>query len=176
VSAQFLLPKNVDTMEIRLADWIRLPLFDAQRGDIGLAWSIFKIRGTPDEVNWPDFDRLPHATGVEFRKVPSVDLKSHLPNLPSDVPSTGSGHEASSIITASPLDLIHRLLMYPPHRRFKAADSLRHPWFQTDSHGDLLLPSEHPGTKEAPAQHRWNTVWNENELGHWLSMFLQEKL
>lgn len=35
------------------AKWERVPLFDASRGSIGLAWSIFKIRGTPDSDNWP---------------------------------------------------------------------------------------------------------------------------
>ena len=33
--------------------WSRDSLFDAQRGSIGLAWSIFKIRGTPNVENWP---------------------------------------------------------------------------------------------------------------------------
>jgi cyclin-dependent kinase 8/11 len=37
----------------RITSWHRLPLFDAERGDIGLAWSIFKVRGTPNETNWP---------------------------------------------------------------------------------------------------------------------------
>lgn len=35
-----------------LSSWRRLPLFNADRGDIGLAWSIFKIRGTPNEMTW----------------------------------------------------------------------------------------------------------------------------
>jgi hypothetical protein len=37
----------------RITSWCRLPLFNAERGDIGLAWSIFKVRGTPNETNWP---------------------------------------------------------------------------------------------------------------------------
>jgi len=37
----------------RITSWHRLPLFNADRGDIGLAWSIFKVRGTPNEMNWP---------------------------------------------------------------------------------------------------------------------------
>jgi hypothetical protein len=37
----------------RINSWRRLPLFDPDRGDIGLAWSIFKVRGTPNETNWP---------------------------------------------------------------------------------------------------------------------------
>ena len=36
-----------------MTSWRRLPLFNADRGDIGLAWSIFKVRGTPNETNWP---------------------------------------------------------------------------------------------------------------------------
>jgi len=37
----------------RIISWRRLRLFDADRGDIGLAWSIFKVRGTPNKTNWP---------------------------------------------------------------------------------------------------------------------------
>lgn len=37
----------------RITSWRRLPLFSANRGDIGLAWSIFKVKGTPNEANWP---------------------------------------------------------------------------------------------------------------------------
>jgi len=37
----------------RMTSWRRVPLFDPDRGDIGLAWSIFKVRGTPNELNWP---------------------------------------------------------------------------------------------------------------------------
>jgi hypothetical protein len=41
------------TSPTRITSWRRLPLFDADRGDIGLAWSIFKVKGTPDDKNWP---------------------------------------------------------------------------------------------------------------------------
>lgn len=37
----------------RMTSWRRVPLFNADRGDIGLAWSIFKVRGNPNETNWP---------------------------------------------------------------------------------------------------------------------------
>jgi serine/threonine protein kinase len=33
--------------------WRRDSLFDASRGEIGLAWSIFQTRGTPTETSWP---------------------------------------------------------------------------------------------------------------------------
>jgi len=35
------------------AQWTRESLFNGQRGEIGLAWSIFKILGTPTNDNWP---------------------------------------------------------------------------------------------------------------------------
>ncbi|KAG1801882.1 hypothetical protein EV424DRAFT_397289 [Suillus variegatus] len=33
--------------------WARDSLFDSTRGEIGLAWSIFKTQGSPNETNWP---------------------------------------------------------------------------------------------------------------------------
>lgn len=34
-------------------EWERYSLFDGSRGDIGLAWSIFRTRGSPTPENWP---------------------------------------------------------------------------------------------------------------------------
>ncbi|KAF8971793.1 kinase-like domain-containing protein [Flammula alnicola] len=64
------------------AQWRRDSLFNGERGEIGLAWSIFKIFGTPDSVNWPEFEHLPGATSVVFNVVPAVSLRPLLPNLP----------------------------------------------------------------------------------------------
>lgn len=36
-----------------IGKWSRVSLFDSSRGEIGLAWSIFRVRGTPDQTNWP---------------------------------------------------------------------------------------------------------------------------
>lgn len=33
--------------------WTRDSLFNGERGEIGLAWSIFKIFGTPTAESWP---------------------------------------------------------------------------------------------------------------------------
>src|SRR5260370_37547770 len=35
------------------ARWCRDHVFDCSRGELGLIWSIFKIRGTPDSTTWP---------------------------------------------------------------------------------------------------------------------------
>lgn len=44
-----LLKKNIDYR----ARWNRCTLFDGDRGELGLAWSIFRLRGTPDDKVWP---------------------------------------------------------------------------------------------------------------------------
>lgn len=43
--------------------WSRDSLFNAERGSIGLAWSIFKIRGSPTVETWPvrQHTILPHS-------------------------------------------------------------------------------------------------------------------
>ncbi len=33
--------------------WVRKPIFDASKGEIGLLWSIFRTLGTPNEGSWP---------------------------------------------------------------------------------------------------------------------------
>jgi cyclin-dependent kinase 8/11 len=48
----FILPSNVRPGDPS-ARWRRDSLFNAERGEIGLAWSIFRIRGTPTNETWP---------------------------------------------------------------------------------------------------------------------------
>ncbi|KAJ3930932.1 MAG: kinase-like domain-containing protein [Lentinula lateritia] len=119
--------------------YARSPLFDASRGEIGLAWSIFKVLGTPREpVNeqentqswaWPGFKDLPDAQKVEFTRVDGVDLDHVLPNLPPE-----------NIENPAPaVDLISSFLRYPPERRRKVEDAQRHPFF---SCAERLLPED----------------------------------
>ncbi|KAG7571013.1 hypothetical protein FFLO_00977 [Filobasidium floriforme] len=67
--------------------WKRQTLFDGESGEIGLAWSIFRVMGTPGLEGggeWKSFGSLPDAFKVSFeprRKVPLVDV---LPFLPQD--------------------------------------------------------------------------------------------
>lgn len=48
----FILPKDIRAGDPNTR-WQRDPLFDGTKGEIGLAWSIFKIRGTPTAETWP---------------------------------------------------------------------------------------------------------------------------
>lgn len=49
----FILPQDAESMTFYSAEWRRKSLFHATRGSIGLAWSIFSLRGTPNKENWP---------------------------------------------------------------------------------------------------------------------------
>ncbi|KAI5119776.1 hypothetical protein M0805_009247 [Coniferiporia weirii] len=175
----YVIPKDVDSITFRSAEWMRLPLFDGRRGSIGLAWSIFRLRGTPGEENWPDFDNLPDANKVQFKVVPSVDLCPHLPNLPSGTESTGSAHAPPPASVPSPLDLIHRLLVYPPGDRIKATSALKHPWFLSTSGTLPLPPADYPETKDAtedaPAERSPQPLWHGKDLGHWLSIAFKQR-
>ena len=47
----FIVPKNFSKQPY--IKWERTSLYDSSRGQIGLAWSIFKIHGTPTSETWP---------------------------------------------------------------------------------------------------------------------------
>ncbi|KAH8825649.1 kinase-like domain-containing protein [Flagelloscypha sp. PMI_526] len=132
--------------EVQFAKWTRNSLFAGDRGEIGLAWSIFKIRGTPDEENWPSFKNLPDARSVQFKMTPTVDIKTFLPNLPplpldtsQMLSALAEKHFPPEEQINHPVDVILRLLVYPPERRIEAVDASRHVWFE-----DVLLPDGYP--------------------------------
>ncbi|KAK0185157.1 kinase-like protein, partial [Armillaria mellea] len=98
---------------------VRKALFDGTRGEIGLAWSIFKI---PRHSN-----KLPDASRVQFIVVPAVSLEPILPHLPHC--NDGTPHE---------LHLLQSLLRYPPSSRITATDALAHSCFADR----ILIPPE----------------------------------
>jgi len=48
----FIIPKSLG-MSYPGSHWKRDTLFNGDRGEIGLAWSIFKVFGTPTSSTWP---------------------------------------------------------------------------------------------------------------------------
>ncbi|KAJ4490190.1 kinase-like domain-containing protein [Lentinula aciculospora] len=123
--------------------YTRNSLFDVSRGEIGLAWSIFKVFGTPREPAnkqeeaeswaWPGFKDLPDAQKVEFTKVDGMILnKQVLPNLPTEVSNASDTANAA-------VDLIRNLLRYPPAWRMKAKDVQGHVFF---SFAQSLFPED----------------------------------
>ncbi|KAG9313846.1 kinase-like protein [Chiua virens] len=140
----FIIPRgNRPRPGIPTGRWTRTSLFDATRGEIGLAWSIFRVRGTPNESTWPSFLTLPDASKVSFANVDAVDLSSRLPNLPlstSSIRLDTTTHVPLPDPVSSPLDLIHRFLVYEPARRLRPSEALGHPWFKAEP--GLVLPTD----------------------------------
>lgn len=101
-----------------------------------------------------------------------MELKPHLPNLPQDAESTGSAHAIPFDVPTrcSPLDLIHRLLVYPPRDRLKAAEVLNHPWFLENQNTDepLLLPAD--SVQKSSGTNMICADWYNRDLGFWLEL------
>jgi len=163
---RFIIPKR-----LRIGDpsnrWARDSLFDSTRGEIGLAWSIFKTRGSPNQANWPSFLSLPDATKLSFIDVQPVDLPSILPNLPSSAMQydvNTKTHMPPETMSPTPIDLIHRFLVYEPSQRLRPSKALTHPWFSSEP---LLIPDDYP-----PPSSQGDSMtlsWGGKSLGGWLS-------
>ncbi|RDB19371.1 Cyclin-dependent kinase 20 [Hypsizygus marmoreus] len=167
----FIIPKNILPGSPE-TEWYRDSLFNGKRGELGLAWSIFKVRGSPTSANWPEFESLPDAKGVNFIDAPPVPLAPLLPNLPQ--PSTGTKDEDLSGIhfphddmEPFALDLLSRFLVYPSMNRIKATRALSHPWFADK----ILLPVSYPA--EFISDGKRSTVEMEGKaLGQWLQIMM----
>ncbi|KAI9066459.1 kinase-like protein [Trametes sanguinea] len=153
----FIVPKGLDASSPDV-EWSRDSLYDASRGAIGLAFSIFKVHGTPTEETWPTFKKLPDAQKVTFIQVPPVDLRRLLPNLPPQ--ETICEHNDC-------LDLVSKFLVYPPESRLKATDASLHPFFKRGV--PLLLPRGYP--RDNLDNHAVET-WNGCDLPNILASYL----
>ncbi|KAI0673836.1 kinase-like protein [Trametes maxima] len=153
----FIVPRGL-SLRSPDVEWERDSLYDASRGAIGLAFSIFKIHGTPTEDTWPTFKQLPDAQKVTFIQVPPVDLHKLLPNLPAI--EVQPEHDLC-------LDLVRKLLVYPPESRLRAKDALSHPIFERGL--PLLLPTGYPrdGLPQGSIE-----VWQDRTLVDVLSQYL----
>ncbi|KAH7886362.1 kinase-like protein [Phlebopus sp. FC_14] len=170
--APFIIPPTVRPTDPR-ARWTRDSLFDGERGEIGLAWSIFKIRGSPDESRWPSFNDLPDAGKVSFIDAEPTDLARLLPNLPpSTVGAAGvdttTHSPAPTSVASTPLDLLHRFLVYEPPRRLRPTDALHHPWFTATTASDqpggmILLPEGYAAPSTSSANFIFS--WQNKSLG-----------
>ncbi|KAI0714785.1 kinase-like protein [Earliella scabrosa] len=154
--APFVVPRGLSPTQDGV-EWTRESLYDASRGQIGLAWSIFRVHGTPTEETWPAFKELPDAQKVTFVQVPPVDLLTLLPNLP---PADTQPEHAQC------LDLVSRLLVYPPERRLRPAFALKHGLFATGL--PLLLPVGYPAD-DGPGKHLWGSRRLADVLSQYLS-------
>lgn len=130
---------------------------------------VFRISSADDTVK--TFKDLPHASSVTFISTPPVDMSTLLPNLPLTLksePHQVTSHFPPEVSSPTPLDLIHRLLVYPPASRLNAAETLKHPWFGADS---TLLPDGY-GTEECTETLQVCHHWGGKTLGEWMHLHL----
>ncbi|KAI0253193.1 kinase-like protein [Lactifluus subvellereus] len=152
------------------SEWERYPLFDGSRGDIGLAWSIFRTRSSPTPENWPTFTELPDANKINFIDSPGVYLSTLLPHLNAPLPLGRPAHFLPAQQEPTVVDLLQRLLIYPPDSRLKAAEALGHPWLLSD--GPLVLPRAAALTGGNPSQDTAAEIRDGKTAGEWLKLFL----
>ncbi|OWT38446.1 STE/STE11 protein kinase [Cryptococcus neoformans Bt1] len=100
----------------------RQPMFDASFGTLGLAASIFKIRGTPSLDTWPTFSQLPDAGKIGFPSSRPIPLTS-----PLILPHLQEGHDE---LMAAASEVIEGLLTLDPGRRLTAKKALESRWFE----------------------------------------------
>ena len=92
----FIIPKTLRFGNPNLR-WFRQALFNAERGEIGLAWSIFKIRGTPTTEIWPVRQSLYYLTSLLNV---SLDIQGLAPFLESVIQHCPSSR--SVLVTSQP--------------------------------------------------------------------------
>ncbi|ETO29677.1 hypothetical protein RFI_07445, partial [Reticulomyxa filosa] len=81
--------------------------------EIDQLFQIFKILGTPNEDVWPGVSRL-------------ENYKQHFPCWK---PQSLSNVLQNSNLGQDGIDLIEKMLTYPPNKRITAKEALLHPWF-----------------------------------------------
>ncbi|KAF7783933.1 hypothetical protein Agabi119p4_98 [Agaricus bisporus var. burnettii] len=201
----FIIPPHLNTTNPSTY-WSRNTLYDASRSEIGLAWSIFKIHGTPNAQLWPEWPSLPQSQTLLFNSVQGKGLtKEILPHLTPDEVLKGDDDQPIPTIN----DLMNRFLRYPYRARLSFANALAHPWFTKsniiltppdykaaiDSHWDSLLVSnednEPPRLKveqvwqpsqeakvaaKETVKNQMVEVWNGKQFGEWLGELLGTRL
>jgi len=137
--------------------WSRDTLYDSSRSEIGLAWSIFKVHGTPNQNIWPEWKALPQSQTLIFNDVDGKGLTREL--LPHLIPEE-EGKGSDSRPQATIVDLMSRFLRYPYRARLSFADALVHPWF---TKSDTILVSS---GYESVLERHWESAFEANERLH----------
>ncbi|KAD2806076.1 hypothetical protein E3N88_39453 [Mikania micrantha] len=103
------------------------PLFDGSK-EIEQIDKIFRTLGTPNDLIWPGYSKLPGVKS-NFVKQPYNCLRKKFPV------ATFTGSPA---LTELGFDLLNKFLTYDPEKRITAKEALNHGWFC-----ESPLPAEH---------------------------------
>jgi len=95
-----------------------------------------------------------------------VHLSTLLPHLDAPLPQGNQVHFPPREQQPTVVDLLQRLLVYPPDSRFKAADALTHPWLLSDA--PLVLPHAVVSRDDMPAYAA--EFRNGKTAGEWLEL------
>lgn len=115
------------------------PLFNGKT-EVDQIDKIFRILGTPNEMIWPGFSKLP---GVKVNFV-----KHQFNNLRNKFQSPTTSYMGKPDLSESGLDLLNKLLTYDPAKRISADAALNHEWFR-----EVPLPKSKEFMPTFPAQH-----------------------
>ena len=109
---QYSTPVDVWSIGCIFAEMInQSPLFPGD-SEIDQLFKIFRGLGTPDDSVWPEVSQLPDYK-PQFPKWKAKEMKELCPK-----------------VDEFGLDLLKRMLIYPPHMRLSAKDALRHRFFE----------------------------------------------
>lgn len=170
--------------------WYRESLFSGAQGSFSTIASIIQRRGSPRPEIWPvslsancsvfgttessqDFKNLPHSSKINFNEAEPAKLSSFMPHLPRPVDDLTDAHFPPEQPRDTPLDLLHRFLVYPPERRLTAEEALTHPWFAAQP--PLVLPTSYPESGlMMQIEPEFRRGWQNQHLGEWLQSFALE--
>ncbi|XP_062226006.1 cyclin-dependent kinase G-2-like [Phragmites australis] len=94
------------------------PLFNG-KSELEQLHKIFTTLGTPDEMIWPGYAKLP-GVKANFVKQPCNRLRDKFPAV---------SFSGRPILSEAGFDLLNGLLTYDPDKRISADDALKHKWF-----------------------------------------------
>lgn len=97
-----------------------------------------------------------------------MHLSTLLPHLGAPLPHGNQVQSPPREQQPTVVDLLQRLLVYPPDLRFKAAHALMHPWLLSDA--PLVLPRAAVSSGHTPAYAA--ELRNGKSAGEWLKSFL----
>lgn len=95
-----------------------------------------------------------------------------LPHLGAPLPNGNQLHFPPTEQQPTVVDLLQRLLVYPPDLRFKVAEALVHPWLLSDT--PLVLPRAAAVGDNMPAYSA--ELRDGKTAGEWLKLFLAPDL